>query len=158
MKKLWLAAMAASALMAGSAEAATIYANNFDAGLNANESVGGAFGVAGGVMGHVPTYYGNLEYSYYQLRLDLTQATDALLMFDFKVNSETSWDGMNLVYSTNGVFTKDQMLTPNEPNVYGTLQGRAADLLGPLGISGVNQGRVSFDLSSLVGQIVDIRF
>ena len=36
-----LAAVAASALMTGAAEAATIFSQNFNAGLGANESIGG---------------------------------------------------------------------------------------------------------------------
>ena len=44
-----LAAVAASALMTGAAEAATIFSQNFNNGLGANENLGGKFSVGGGV-------------------------------------------------------------------------------------------------------------
>ena len=156
-KRILLAAMAASALMVGHAEAAIIYSQNFDNGLNANEQVSGDFGVSGGTMGHQSYYYPNLDRSTYQLRLDLTNATSALLSFDYDIHSELTWDGFNLVYSTDGLFSPAHLLTPTDPSLYHVLQGRAGTLLGGQGMSGYHDGRASFDLSHLVGQIVDIR-
>ncbi|MGH6998613.1 MAG: PEPxxWA-CTERM sorting domain-containing protein [Phenylobacterium sp.] len=157
-KNVLLAALAASALMAGSAEAATIFSQNFNGGLGANESVGGNFAVGSGNVGHQGHYYANDEYSFYQLRLDLTKATDAMLTFDFDINSEAGYDALNLAASTNGVFGRSNMITPTSGALYSTLSGRAATLMGGKGISGVRAGQASFDLTPLIGQVVDIRF
>ena len=157
-KKTLLAALAASAMMAGSASAATIFKQNFSSGLGANESVGGKFSVAGGTVGHQTNVYTNNEYSYYQVRLDLTHATDALLAFDFDIDSEYGYDALNLAFSTNGVFGPSKMLTPTSSDGYYNLSGRAATLMGGKGYSGDQSGHAVFDLSSLVGQVVDIRF
>ena len=155
--RIILAALAASVLMAGEAQAAQIYFQDFSNGLNANEQVGGDFAVAGGSVGHT-SYYRPNDYSYYQVRLDLTDASSALLMFDFKINSEYTWDGLGVAASTNGVFSAQKALTPTVPELYGNLQGSARDLLGPKGLSGISQGRASFDLSHLVGQTIFLRF
>jgi len=158
-RKTLLAAVAAGAMMAGSAHAATIFSQNYSGGLGANETVHGAFGVKDGKVGHTSFYYPNADYSYYQVRLDLTQAISALLMFDFDIHSESTWDGMNLVYGVGGApVTNANLLTPMSAGQYGNLQGRAKTLLGAHGMSGVAQGRAMFDLNHLVGQVVDIRF
>lgn len=157
-KSVLLAALAASAMMAGSAQAATIYSQNFAGGLGANESVGGKFSVGGGTVGHQASAYTNNEYSFYQLRLDLTQATDALLAFDYDIVSEYGYDAFNLAFSTTGVFGPGAMLTPVSTDQFYTLSGRAATQLGGKGFSGDQSGRAVFDLSALAGQVVDIRF
>jgi hypothetical protein len=157
-KRMLLAALAASALMAGGAEAATIFSQNFNGGLGGNESVGGNFAVGDGNVGHQTTYYSNDEYSYYQVRLDLTQALDALLVFDFDILSEHTWDGFNLAYSTDGTFSRDNLLMPMTAGLYDRFQGRANTLLGAQGISGQAKGRGMFDLNAFAGQVVDIRF
>ena len=153
-----LAAVAASALMTGAAEAATIFSQNFTSGLGANESLGGKFGVGGGVVGHQAANYTNNEYSFYQVRLDLTKATDALLAFDYDIVSEYGYDAFNLAFSTTGVFGPGAMLTPASSDTYYNLSGRAATLLGGKGYSGTQSGRATYDLSALAGQVVDIRF
>ena len=153
-----LAAVAASALTTGAAEAATIFSQNFNTGLGANESVGGKFSVGGGTVGHQGAAYAINEYSYYQVRLDLTQATDALLAFDYDILSEYGYDAFNVAFSTTGVFGPSAMLTPTETGQFYNLSGRAATLLGRKGYSGDQSGRATFDLSALAGQVVDIRF
>ena len=157
-KRVLLAAIAASALTAGHAQAAVIYSQNFEGGLNANELVGGDFGVSGGTVGHQSYYYPSNDYSYYQVRLDLTQATDAMLRFNFKIHSESSWDALGLTWATNRVFSAANALNPTVPELYGTLQGSARELLGPRGLYGMSEGVATFDISHLVGQVVDIRF
>jgi len=152
-----LAAVAASALMTGAAEAATIFSQNFNAGLGANESIGGKFSAGGGVVGHQVAYTNN-EYSFYQVRLDLTKATDVLLAFDYDIVSEYGYDAFNLAFSTTGVFGPGAMLTPVSTDQYYNLSGRAATLMGGKGFSGTQSGRAAYDLSALAGQVVDIRF
>ncbi|MBA4011971.1 MAG: hypothetical protein C0481_08915 [Phenylobacterium sp.] len=153
-----LAAVAASALMTGAAQAATIFSQNFNTGLGANESLGGKFSVGGGTVGHQGGVYTNNEYSFYQVRLDLTKATDALLAFDYDIVSEYGYDAFNLAFSTSGVFGPGAMLTPASSDTYYNLSGRAATLLGGKGYSGTQSGRATYDLSALAGQVVDIRF
>ena len=153
-----LAAVAASALMTGAAEAATIFSQNFNTGLGANESVGGKFSVGGGTVGHQGAAYTINEYSYYQVRLDLTQATDALLAFDYDIVSEYGYDAFNLASSTTGVFGPGAMLTPVSTDTFYNLSSRAATLLGNKGYSSTQSGRAVYDLSALAGQVVDIRF
>ena len=153
-----LAAVAASALMTGAAEAATIFSQNFTSGLGASETLGGKFSVGGGTVGHQAGVYTNNEYSFYQVRLDLTQATDALLAFDYDIVSEYGYDAFNLGFSTTGVFGPGAMLTPVSGDTYYNLSGRAATLMGGKGYSGTQKGRTVYDLSALAGQVVDIRF
>ncbi|MGH6997313.1 MAG: PEPxxWA-CTERM sorting domain-containing protein [Phenylobacterium sp.] len=143
--------------MTGAAEAATIFSQNFNSGLGANESVGGKFSAGNGVVGHQVAYTNN-EYSFYQVRLDLTQATDALLAFDYDIVSEWGYDAFNLAFSTTGVFGPGAMLTPASTDQYYNLSGRAATLMGGKGFSGDQSGRAVYDLSALAGQVVDIRF
>ena len=159
MKKLVLLAAAAACMFGvGAAQAATIYTQDFSGGLRANESVGGKFSVAGGTVGHQAGNYVNNDYSYYQVRLDLTKATSALLSFDYDLHSEYSWDGFNLAYAVGGVFSPAHLLDPTTPGLFRSLGGCAGELLGPKGLSGLEVGRASFDLAPLLGQVVDIRF
>ena len=153
-----LAAVAASALMTGAAEAATIFSQNFNDGLGANESLGGKFSMGGGTVGHQAGAYTNNEYSFYQVRLDLTKATDALLAFDYDIVSEWGYDAFNVAFSTTGVFGPGAMLTPVATDQFYNLSGRAATLMGGKGFSGDQSGRAVYDLSALAGQVVDIRF
>ncbi len=153
-----LAAVAASALMTGAAEAATIFSQNFNSGLGANESVGGKFSAGNGTVGHQAGVYTNNEYSFYQVRLDLTKATDALLAFDYDILSEYGYDAFNVAFSTTGVFGPSAMLTPTSTAQFYGLSSRAATLLGNKGYSGDQSGRAVYDLSALAGQVVDIRF
>lgn len=155
---IWLAAAAAGVLMSGAAQAATIFSQDFAGGLGANESVGGQFAVANGRVGHQNAAYTNNEYSYYQVRLDLTRATDALLAFDYNIVSELGYDALNLAFSTDGVFGPAKMLTPMSGGAYATVSGDALKLIGGKGYSGVQSGQAVFDLSGLAGQVVDLRF
>lgn len=156
-KRLVLAALAASALMTGQAKAAQIYFQDFSGGLNANEQVGGNFSAANGSVGHKGAYKNN-EYSFYQVRLDLTEVADAMLRFDFNIESEWTYDVLNLVAVNSDTFPLGPVLYPTDGGLYYTTSGRAKTLLGPQGMSGKASGVASFDLSSLYGQVVDIRF
>lgn len=150
-----MAALAATALMAGQAHAASIYSQDFSGGLKAGEQVGGSFSVANGFVGHQGAYRNN-EYSFYQMRLDLTDVTNALLSFNFDIESEWTYDGLNLVVLSEG--GASSLLRPAEGLAYDKLYDRAKNLLGPEGFSGKTKGLTTFDLASLSGQVVDIRF
>ena len=155
-KRIVLAALAASA-MAGQAEAATIYFQDFSNGLNASEQVGGNFSAAGGSVGHKGAYKNN-EYSFYQTRLDLTEVADAVLSFDFDIESEWAYDVLNLVVVSGEALPLGPVLYPTDSGLYYAASGRAKTLLGPHGMSGQASGVAAFDLSSFYGQVVDIRF
>lgn len=153
-KTLALGALAAVALSAAPAQAAvTLFQQDFSAGLGADEHLFGNFAVGGGRMGHVNGYYGNNEYSYYDLKLDLTGVTDALLSFDFVTDTELGWDGWNLLGAREGELfnaTNPLVATPDVHNRF--VEG----LLGR-GVTGINSGRATYDLTAFAGQVVNLR-
>lgn len=159
MKAKLFASLLASALLAATAAdaATTIFSQNFNGALGANESVGGFFKIANGQMGH-EDYYRNNEYSYYQLTLDLTNFTDALMTFDFSIDSEGRFDGFNVLASTDEVFTAaTELLTPTDPSFYGPM-GSNFVRLGKFAASGKVSAKPTFDLSQFAGQTVKLRF
>ncbi len=153
-KTLALGALAAVALAAAPAQAAvTLFQQDFSHGLGASERLAGNFSVGRGRMGHVNGYYGNNEYSYYDLKLDLTGVTDALLSFDFVTDTELGWDGWNLLGAREGELfnaTNPLVATPDVHNRF--VEG----LLGR-GVTGINSGRATYDLTAFAGQVVNLR-
>jgi hypothetical protein len=139
----------AATLLAAPAQAAVIYANDFETGLKANETVGGKFAVSGGRLGHTVAYTNN-EYSFYTLALDLSDATDAILQFDYQISSEWGYDGFNLI--ANGAF-----LEPLTPGLYAKLYGVPATKIGPRAVSGAAQGVAAFDLAQFSRQVVNLK-
>lgn len=154
---LSLAALTAAALMSTTADAAVVFKQTFDNGLGANESVSGRFAVGNGQMGHIQGTRNN-EYSYYQLTLDLTGVSDAMMSFDYDINTEYLYDGFNLLGSLDDVFTATtELLTPATTGFYGPLSSNFVRL-GKTGASGDKTGSVVFDLSQFAGQTVNLRF
>lgn len=154
---LVLATMVCAALAATPASAAVIFKQTFDNGLGANEQVSGRFGVGGGKVGHIEGYRNN-EYSYYQVALDLTNVTSAMLSFDFDLLSEWEFDGFNVLGSTGTVFNaKTDLLAPLTQGVYGKMKGGFVRL-GDVGASGNQDGTMQIDLSQFAGQLVNLRF
>jgi len=154
--RIALAALAGAALMSSAAQAATIFAQNFNSGtLGANESVGGIFAVKNGQMGHVDGTRNN-DYSYYDLTLDLANYTDALLRFDFSIDSEWSYDGFNVIAATGAFSPPNGLLTPSE-GAWGTMSNNLSNL-GKKAISGKQDGALLFDLTQFAGQTVNLRF
>lgn len=153
-KTLALGALAAVALSAAPAQAAvTLFQQDFSAGLGADEHLFGNFAVGGGRMGHVNGYYGNNEYSYYDLKLDLTGVIDALLGFDFNTNAELGWDGWNLLGAIDGEAfdpTSPLIATPDVHN-------RFVEKLATPGVTGVAAGRATYDLTPFAGKVVNLR-
>ena len=155
--KLVLPALICAAMAATPASAAVIFKQTFDGGLGANESVSGNFSVANGKVGHA-THYDNNEYSYYQLALDLTGAANAMLTFDYSIDSEWLFDGFNVLGSTDTIFTAaTELLTPLEDGIYGKMNGGFVRL-GDTGVSGKKAGTATIDLSQFAGQTVNLRF
>lgn len=154
-KTLALGAIAAVAVAAAPAQAAvvTLFQQDFSAGLGANEHLVGNFAVGRGRMGHVNGYYGNNEYSYYDIKLDLTGVTDALFSFDFVTDTELGWDGWNLVGTREGdIFnaTNPLIATPDVHN-------RFVEGLLARGVTGISSGRAVYDLTSFAGEVVNLR-
>ena len=156
-KKLLVAA-ALAVCVAAPAQAATIYAQDFSGGLKANESVGGTFGVYDGAVGHNGGY-GNYDYSYYDLALDLRSVTDAVLAFDYSISLESYHDRFNVLASTAGFTPPDGLLTPASGMAYRTDSATAyMGLLGQTAVMDNAAGRAVFDLASFAGQQVNLRF
>lgn len=155
--RLSLAAAAAAVLISGPAQAAEIFFQTFTKGLGANEQVSGKFGVANGKVGHV-NGYPNFDYSYYQLSLDLADYTDALLTFDYEIQSEFRYDAFNVLASNDGTFSwQNNLISPITLGFYAPLGNSQANV-GPTGLSGIQKGTVLFDLSQFAGQSIDLRF
>jgi hypothetical protein len=154
-KTLALGAIAAVAVAAAPAQAAvvTLFQQDFSAGLGADEQLFGNFAVGGGRMGHVNGYYGNNEQSHYDLKLDLTGVTDALIAFDYNTNTEYGWDGWNLLGAIEGQafnFTSPLIASPNVHNRF------VEKLLSP-GVTGMAAGRATYDLTPFAGKVVNLR-
>ena len=98
-----------------------LFSQDFESGLGSNESVFGAFSINSSnfplnngtqMMGHAGTY-GNNEYSYYEVAIDLTSATsNALLQFDYAANVEGHFDRINVQASTSPIVPPGDLITP----------------------------------------------
>jgi len=153
-----LAALACAAGLSTQAEAAQIFRQTFTGGLTAQEKVSGDFKAMNGAMGHTDGGYGNFEYSYYQLSLDLTDVLDAQLTFDYDMFSEAFYDGFNVVASKSGAFDPQKgLLTPVTAGFYRTMTNNLSNL-GRLALTGQQKGAVLFDLTQFAGATVDLRF
>lgn len=149
--------LAASLTLANSAAAAVIFKQTFEGPLGANETLSGRFKVVDGQMGH-EVHYANNEYSFYQVALDLTGVTSALLKFDYDISSEGRFDGFNVLGSTSTTFNAaNDLLMPTAPGFYGPM-GSNFVRLGRTAASGELKGSASFDLTRFAGQIVNLRF
>ena len=106
-------------LVAGGADASTIFFQDFESGLAANESTAGlfvtnttGFGNNGTtMMGHAAGYV-NDEYSYYEVILDLTGVSNAFMTFDFAGEFETHFDRFNVQAGIGGVTPPGNTLNP----------------------------------------------
>lgn len=158
MKRLLVAAAVAACAISTAAQASTIYAQDFSGGLNANESVGGEFGVHNGTVGNAG-WYSNYAYSYYDLSLDLTAVEDAFLAIDYDIELESFHDRFNVLASTGAFAPPAGLLTPISGMTYTTVDATSYTWnLGQTGISEDASGRAVFDLASFAGQTVNLRF
>jgi hypothetical protein len=150
--KTLLAATTAAFALAGSAKASVIFSQDFSSGLTSAESVGGRFVVSDGVVGHVGGYLNN-ESSFYQVRLDLSQLSDALFTFDWTSHTEINWDGWNVLVAPVGTAFDPAHPFTGSPSVY----NRFVSALGAPGMTGIDTGKASFNLAPFLGQQVDLR-
>jgi hypothetical protein len=121
------------ATICGQVRAQTVFFQDFENGLGANESTFGAFTINNAnaplnngtqMMGH-PEPYGALggaesnlpTYSYYDVTVDLSGNTGAELTFDFVGGIEKDFDGFNVLASATGAFDAPVLPPPSpEPN------------------------------------------
>ncbi|MDP3746058.1 MAG: immune inhibitor A [Phenylobacterium sp.] len=158
MKKLLAAAALAACVMAGApAQASTIYSQDFSSGLNANEAVGGNFGIHNGTVGHAG-WYGDYEYSFYDLALDLTGVSGAQIVFDYIMNAESHYDRFNVLASLGAFLPPAGLLTPVSGLAYTDEGDVHMAQLGQVALANSASGTARFDLSGFDGQLVNLRF
>ena len=171
--KLALAAFVCAMVFASQASAAVIFSQDFESGLGGNESTGGSFVINGTgfgnngtlMMGHASAY-GNDEYSFYQVVLDLTGSVNSAMSFDYRGSFETHFDRFNVQAAIGAVAPPGDLLSPtgastmqyfidnhpHQPNLGNIYYDTSA---GTGGASGV----ALFDLSAFDNQAnVNLRF
>ncbi len=144
-----------------------ILAQDFESGLAPNETVSGAFAINNTngplnngtfMMGHAGTY-GNNEYSYYELTVDLTDFTNVQLQFDYTAQIESYFDGFNVQASIGPISPPSNLIMPTSGLPYTSAMGLPQ--IGTLAYDGggaLDSGTAVFDLSAFDGQVVNIRF
>jgi len=180
-RNLVLFAVLATFCGSASGKIATVFIQDFEGGLGANESTFGDFSINDAhtalnngtkMMGHSESYgpetqnESNLPtYSYYELEVDLTGLSDAALTFDFVGGIEKDFDGFN-VYASVGAGLKDLVIpTLGSEFQYGpiTQHNQSSPELGttawssPAG-SVVTSVSAAFDLSVYDGAPLTLRF
>lgn len=151
-----IGAAAFASLAASGAQAAVFFSQDFSSGLGAGESVAGRFIVHNGVVGHQATYFNN-EYSYYQFTVDLTDATSALLSFDYSMVLEHGYDRFNVVASTGAISPPSGLLIPLSGMTYSVSNITYAPQLGVVALADTASGTAVFDLGAFVGGAVNLR-
>lgn len=166
-KKITLSTISAALLCLASlsSHAATIFSQDFEAGLGANETTGGAFvrntsafGNNGTtMMGHA-AFYGNSSYAYYQINNVALTGSNILLSFDYAAQFEPRYDGFNVKVGNSVV----------QPTAGSAMQYQQTTMTGSFGnpiagqlffdASAAPSGLAQFDLSAFAGSTVDIRF
>jgi hypothetical protein len=170
MQKLFFVAATVAVCAAANAQ---IFSQDFESGLGGNESVSGSFLINNTnaplnngtmMMGHGTTY-GNDEYSFYQVVLNLTNYTGVAMTFDYRGSFETHWDRFNVLASTGAITPPAGLITTtgastmqfidhgdtHHPNLGQFAYDSSA-------LSGGTSGFATFDLSAFDGQTVTLRF
>ena len=173
-KKITLSTIGAALLCLASlsSHAATIFSQDFEAGLGANEATGGAFvrntsgfGNNGTtMMGHAASYT-NDSYAYYQISNLALTGSNIQLSFNYAAQFEQRWDGFNVKIGNSVVMPTASSAMQYEDSAMTNSFGNP--IVGQLYFnSGSNQsglpqfvsGLAQFDLSAFTGTTVDIRF
>lgn len=150
-------------------QSVTVFSQDFESGLGPDESVSGAFTINNtnaplnngtSMLGH-PGTYGNNEYSYYEVTLDLTAATGPVAMrFDYAANVEGHFDTINVQASVNPINPPGDLITPVSGLPY-TDQGHPhRPELGTISYDGggaLDSGVAEFDLTPFAGDVVNVR-
>ncbi|MCH2204024.1 MAG: hypothetical protein MK102_18820, partial [Fuerstiella sp.] len=97
-----------------------VFIQDFETALGANETASGNFSINATnatlnngtqMMGHT-TSYGNNEYSFYEVALDLTGRNDVRLQFDYAAHIENTFDGFNVQASGAAINPPGDLITP----------------------------------------------
>jgi hypothetical protein len=133
--------------------AATVFQQDFETSLlGPNEAVTGAFTISNSsplgnltyVMGHNSPYSNN-EYSAYTITLDFTNVQDAVLTFDYNIDTERFFDKFSIL--GNGA-----LISPSQNVLSGVQSGQFIGVLAPF--SGLGNVVLTFEFTS-DGSITD---
>lgn len=145
------------------------FSQDFESGLLPNETLSGAFTINntngplnnGTMMAGHPQNYGNNEYSYYEVALDLTGATGTVtLQFDYAAHIENHFDRVNVQASVNPINPPLDLITPTVGLLYEDQGNIFHQNLGQIAFDSngaLDFGTAEFDLTQYAGQIVNVR-
>jgi hypothetical protein len=138
------------------ARAAIVFSQDFESGLGSNETTSGSFRVNNTnapvnngtlMMGH-PSNYAPYEYSFYEVRLNLSGYQQTRLQFDFRAQIYTHFDRFNVQASTCPINPPNNLITPLSGMTYSTDHTHRVELGTTYFDSGIQQtGTAVFDLS-----------
>ena len=143
------------------------FTQDFESGLGPNEIISGSFVINNSnatlnngtsMMGH-PGNYGNDEYSYYEVILDLSGLSGSRLEFDYTAHIENGWDGVNVQASTSLISPPFDLIVPTSGLPYDgafiTIPELGSSTYDSNGV--LDSGLAVFDLSAFDGQVVRVR-
>ena len=141
---------------ANEARAAIAFSQNFESGLGPNETTYGSFRINNTnapinngtlMMGH-PSNYASYEYSFYEVRLNLSGYQQTRLQFDFRAQIYTHYDRFNVQASTCPINPPNNTITPLSGMTYWTDHTHRPELgISYFDSSREQTGTAVFDLS-----------
>ena len=166
-KKITLSTIAATllGLASLSSHAATIFSQDFEAGLGANETSAGGFvlnttgnAINGStMMGHA-TAYSNSSNAYYQISNLALTGNNILLSFNYAAQFETLFDGFNVKVGNSVVTPTGSSAMQYQPGTMTNSFGTPIAGQRFFDSSSNTTGLAQFDLSAFTGSTVDILF
>lgn len=166
-KKITLSTIAAIllGLASLSSHAATIFSQDFEAGLGANETSAGGFvlnttgnAINGStMMGHA-TAYSNSSNAYYQISNLALTGNNILLSFNYAAQFETLFDGFNVKVGNSVVTPTGSSAMQYQPGTMTNSFGNPIAGQRFFDSSSNTTGLAQFDLSAFTGSTVDILF
>ncbi|WP_141353999.1 PEP-CTERM sorting domain-containing protein, partial [Zoogloea ramigera] len=148
-----------------SSHAATIFSQDFEAGLGANETSAGGFvlnttgnAINGStMMGHA-TAYSNSSNAYYQISNLALTGNNILLSFNYAAQFETLFDGFNVKVGNSVVTPTGSSAMQYQPGTMTNSFGNPIAGQRFFDSSSNTTGLAQFDLSAFTGSTVDILF
>lgn len=166
-KKITLSTIATTllGLASLSSHAATIFSQDFEAGLGANETSAGGFvlnttgnAINGStMMGHA-TAYSNSSNAYYQISNLALTGNNILLSFNYAAQFETLFDGFNVKVGNSVVTPTGSSAMQYQPGTMTNSFGNPIAGQRFFDSSSNTTGLAQFDLSAFTGSTVDILF
>lgn len=166
-KKITLSTIATTllGLASLSSHAATIFSQDFEAGLGANETSAGGFvlnttgnAINGStMMGHA-TAYSNSSNAYYQISNLALTGNNILLSFNYAAQFETLFDGFNVKVGNSVVTPTGSSAMQYQPDTMANSLGNPIAGQRFFDSSSNTTGLAQFDLSAFTGSTVDILF